>query len=65
MLKIKALQSTAITRVAYDDETRQLEITFVSGRRYTHESVPQNVFDELVYDPSPGSYYNQNIKGVY
>lgn len=63
------LQSTALARASYqlDDEADvgTLDVTFTSGRTYTHENVPQKVFEGLRDAQSPGSYYNNEIKGVY
>lgn len=59
------LQSSSLSQAAYDPETERLDITFINGRTYTHEGVPQSVFDELEDAASPGSFYNQSIKGMY
>lgn len=59
------LRSTALAGAAYDDETRTLTVDFRNGRTYTHEGVPQEVYDGLVSAPSPGQYYNSVIKGQY
>lgn len=60
-----SLSSSALTSATYDDETRELSVMFHSGRSYTHPGVPQEVFDQLRQAPSPGAFYNQQIKGVY
>ena len=59
------LRSTALAYASYDDETETLEIDFVNGRSYTHVGVPQSVYDALAIAPSPGEFYNQQIKGQY
>jgi KTSC domain len=59
------LQSSSLSRAEYDADTEQLEITFVNGRSYTFERVPERVFEELRDSPSPGSYFNREIKGAY
>lgn len=59
------LRSASIS-ATYDDETQKLDITFIaSGRTYTHPDVPQTVVDGLVRAPSPGAFYNSEIKGSY
>jgi hypothetical protein len=57
--------STAIARVNYNPETKQMDVQFTSGGTYTHENVPPSVFEGLVGASSPGRYYAQNVKGVY
>ncbi len=59
------LQSSALTGASYDDERQQLTISFVGGRTYVFEGVEQQIYDELRDDPSPGNYYNTQIKGKY
>lgn len=59
------LASTALSSASYDDETQDLEITFVSGASYTFPNVPLGVFEGLRDARSPGAYYNQRIKGIF
>jgi KTSC domain len=58
-------QSAALSFAEYDTDSEQLEITFTSGKSYTFERVPQNIFEALRDAGSPGSYFHQNIKGRY
>ena len=59
------LNSSAITTISYDPDTEDLVVTFVNGRSYTHPGVPQDVVDGFMAAPSPGSYYNAVVRGVY
>lgn len=59
------IRSTAIVSASYDEATQEMDVTFTNGRTYTHPGVPSSVFESLQRASSPGSYYNQNIKGVY
>lgn len=54
-----------IASAGYDPETRRMEIEFRSGRTYTFEEVPLDVYESLLASDSPGRYFNDNIKGVY
>jgi hypothetical protein len=65
MMTSRPLRSSSIAAAGYDPDTRRLEIEFVSGRSYTHEDVPPEVYESLLSAPSPGRFYNQSIKGVY
>jgi hypothetical protein len=60
-----SFQSTAIQSAAYDTETNELEVTFVNGGTYTHEGVPEQVWDAFTTDRSAGSYYARQIKGRF
>jgi hypothetical protein len=57
--------SSNIATVTHDDETRTGTITFRSGGTYTVDSVDKSVLEEMVASPSPGSYYNRNVKNLY
>jgi len=59
------VSSTALSSCTYDDETQDLIVTFLSGRSYTHAGVPAEVYQGLVMASSPGSFYNEVIKGTY
>lgn len=59
------LTSSNVDSCSYQAETGTLHINFVGGGRYTYSSVPQDIYEGLIQDPSPGSYFSQNIKGVY
>ena len=60
-----AVLSTALSSCTYDDETQDLIVTFVNGRDYTHAGVPPEIYQGLVMAASPGTFYNEMIKGVY
>jgi len=36
-----------------------------SSTIYDHPDVPNSVFEALINADSPGTYYNQNIRGKY
>ena len=57
--------STAISSVSYDDETREMTVTFKSGRSYSHPNVPLEVYDDFAAAPSAGRFWNTIVKDVY
>ena len=59
--KIK-VNSTAISEVSYDKETKILRIQFARGAEYDYPNVPEIEFKNLVSAPSVGKYFNQHIK---
>ncbi len=65
MRRTESLWGSAITRAAYDDETKILEVTFTSGQTYTFHEVPAEIYDGLLAAGSPGRYYHAFIKGQF
>jgi len=59
------MPSTAIRAHAYDDRTRQLTITFVSGRRYVYDEVPKAVYTAFTRADSLGGFFNSKIRDHY
>ena len=57
--------STAISALAYDDETEECQVTFQDGRSYILSGLPQIEFERWVHAPSVGGYWNANVKGNY
>lgn len=62
MFKKVKVDSTAISSVSYDEETRTLRIQFVRGAEYDYPEVPKMEFEKLIAAPSVGKYYNTVIK---
>ncbi len=42
-----------------------LILEFTSGKKRVYRAVPYDVFLALLRAPSPGRYYNQEIKGLF
>jgi hypothetical protein len=61
----KALASTAVASVGYDDATLVLEIEFSSGRIYQYAEVPRSVYEWLLRTPSKGGYVARMINDRY
>lgn len=62
----QSLDSSAIRRASYSADDQTLSITFLrSGRTYTYYGVPPSVYLNLVNAPSPGRYFNFNIRNNY
>ena len=49
--------SSLLASAAYDDETKELTITFLNGRDYTYKDVLYNTYEDLINAKSPGKYY--------
>ena len=59
------LVSSTITSAEYDDEARELDITFTSGKKYRYFNVPLEIYAEFLDAGSKGKFFNDNIKGAF
>jgi len=59
------LCSSLLLSAQYLADERALLLTFAGGRVYRYDSVEQSVFDDLLRAPSPGAYFNRNIRGRF
>jgi hypothetical protein len=59
------MPSTAIRYFRYDSAERELQVTFVTGRRYVYEDVPPDVFDAFRAAFSKGTFFNREIRDCY
>jgi hypothetical protein len=59
------VKSSNIQGVAYDYDTRDMHVQFVSGTEYRYEGVDPEDYDGLVSAASPGRYLHDNIKDQY
>lgn len=59
---IPNVKSSMMTRVEYDHELSELDITFVGGRIYRYLNVAADIYHDLLDAPSQGSFFNERIK---
>ena len=59
------MPSTVIRSFDYRPETRELEVQFVSGRRYVYFDVPATEVERLGSAGSRGRYFNLRIRDRY
>lgn len=59
------LDSSLISRIAYDEDERTLHVRFRHGGTYLYFDVPPGVFRALKEAPSAGHYYDREVKGCY
>jgi lysyl-tRNA synthetase class 2 len=59
------MPSTVIRSNSYDPETSELTITFVTGRRYVYDDVPQDVYAAFKAAFSRGTFFNRHIRDHY
>jgi KTSC domain len=59
------MPSSVIKKIEYQDDSRRLRITFVSGDIYDYLNVPKAVFEEMRASGSKGAFLNALVKGRY
>ena len=58
------VSSSNLVGVDYDPATRELRVTFQSGRTYTYEGVTEDEYAGLLGAGSAGRYFNDVIKAA-
>ena len=59
------MPSTVIRGFDYRPETRELEVLFVTGRRYIYADVPSDEVEAFRSAFSKGRYFNAHIRDNY
>lgn len=57
--------SSNLLQVAYDDESKTLEVAFTNGEIYVYIHVPKETFDGFKSAGSAGSYFHRHVKNRY
>lgn len=61
----KAVTSSNIASIGYDEDSQTLEVQFLDGSIYQYFDLPSHLNEGLMNASSHGQYLAQNIKGVY
>jgi hypothetical protein len=64
-MRAARLKSSAIERIAYDEEDATLSLWFRDSGRYVYYDVPSCLFDALRDADSAGRMFAEQIKGRY
>ena len=59
------VDSSVIERVEYNAAQHLLFVTFTTGRRYVYFGVPEDVYRAFLAAPSPGNFFNTEIRDRY
>jgi hypothetical protein len=59
------MPSSVIRFFYYDAARRELQVTFVTGRRYAYEDVPPDTYDAFIAAFSKGAFFNREIRDRY
>ena len=58
-------QSSQIKQIGYDKQIKKLRVWFNSGSCYDYYEVPERIWDSLKNAKSKGTFFSENIKGLY
>ena len=56
------MPSSVIRSFDYDRDARQLDIEFVTGKRYSYYGVPERIVAAFQAARSKGSFFNRRIR---
>lgn len=62
-MKVIPVNSSNIVAVGYDAENMELTVQFKGDSWYRYDGCPGVLVIGLLFDESPGSFLNNNIKG--
>ncbi len=62
---IQEFTSGSIRLIEYDPQEKQLDIRFENSNILAYKGVPSWIFEKMSRDPSPKSFWEDNIKDEY
>lgn len=65
LARFRFMPSTVIRRFIYREDTRELDVTFTTGRRYLYAEVPPQAARALKESFAKGVHFNRHIRGHY
>jgi hypothetical protein len=57
-----SVNSSTLSEVAYDEGSSTLGVRFKNGGEYEYLGVPEKIYRNLLAAPSPGKYFDANVK---
>ena len=61
----RAVNSSVLQTLGYDDHDNVLEVEFHTGRVYQYFGVPPAIYNDLLHAPSLGEFFNRQIRNEY
>ena len=59
------VESSMMSRVEYDEDATELDITFKSGKTYRYQAVPPDIYSDLLDAELKGEFFNEKIKDIF
>lgn len=57
--------SSSISCCEYDEDTKEMHITFASGGKHCFKDVTKDVYDGLAASESPGRHFHLHVRRRY
>jgi len=57
--------SSQVKCIRYFDDSKTLEIDFVTGKTYQYYEVPESTYEAALMSESIGKFVNSNVKTVF
>lgn len=64
-MKLKAVDSSMLVAVGYDEETKEMRVIYKTGDTYRYLNVPKSVYTELLNAESKGAYMKTHVIDVF
>jgi len=64
-MELIPVKSSTISKIGYDPDNNILLIAFNSGSIYEFQSIPEEIYQELMQSPSIGKFFSKNIRTRY
>ena len=64
-MKKYSVASSNISSIGYDPSRDTLEVEFLNGSIYQYFNVPENMYKELMAEPSKGRFLHAHVKNAY
>lgn len=61
----REVYSTNVQAIEYSEETKEMAVTWLKGKRSIYSGVPEDVALECANAPSVGVFLNTEVKGKY
>ena len=65
MINPVTVESSSLTKVAYDSERTILQVEFRDQTIYQYFGVPRKIYQDLRQADSKGAYFNQHIRNSF
>lgn len=60
-MKLRAVDSSMLVAVGYDEKTSEMRVIFKTGDTYRYLNVPEAVYSELLKAESKGAYMKARV----
>ena len=59
------IESSHLKEIGYEEDVEVMDIQFHNGSVYRYFDVQKDVYDALMNDVSPGTFFHRHVRGWY